>query len=262
MEIAGYICACLIGLTMGLTGSGGSILTVPLLVYVFGIDPVIATAYSLFIVGTTSAVGAIRHSLAKNIAYKTALIIAVPSFLSIYLTRRFIIPQLPENFSFGAFSLPRHTFIMGLFAFVMFMVALSMLAVKKSDGQQEAKKIHPLLLLLFIGVVGVIMGLVGAGGGFMIMPMLIIFGGLTVKRAIGTSLFIVTLNSLTGFSGDINTTTINWPFLLTFTILSVFGIFVGTYLHKYVNEKQLKKGFAVFILSMALFIIAKEMYSL
>ncbi|AWH86496.1 permease [Flavobacterium album] len=258
--IAGYTGAFMIGLTLGLMGSGGSILTVPLLVYVFGIDPVIATAYSLFIVGTTSAVGAVKNYIKDNVSVKTGSIIAIPSFLSIYLTRRYIVTRLPEEFTRDNFTITRHTFIMTVFAIVMLLGAASMLLAKIDNREDQIpKKINYSFILPCVAVIGIVMGLVGSGGGFLIIPMLVFFGGLTIKKSIGTSLFIITINSLTGFAGDLHAINIDWHFLLLITIISVFGIFAGTYLHRYVNEGQLKKGFGIFILVMAVFIIAKEM---
>ena len=103
------------------------------------------------------------------------------------------------------------------------------------------------------------MGLVGAGGGFLIIPMLVFFGGLTMKRAVGTSLFIIALNTLTGFTGDMQTINIDWNFLLFFTLISIFGIFAGTYLQRFINEQQLRRGFGWFVLLMAIFILLKEL---
>lgn len=257
--VAGYCGAFIIGLTLGLMGSGGSILTVPLLVYLFCLDPVIATAYSLFVVGTTSAVGAIKNHLDGNLAYKTGLLIAVPSFLAVYATRRYIVTQLPEAFNFGDFTVTRHVFIMVLFAVVMILAAASMLFRRIDDSGAGKRNRNMIIILAYVIFTGVIMGLVGAGGGFLIIPMLIYFGGLSMKKAVGTSLFIITLNALTGFIGDVQHIIIDWPFLLPFTTISVFGIFAGTYLHKYITGQQLKRGFGIFVLAMAAFILTKEL---
>ncbi len=257
--LAGYCGAFIIGLTLGLMGSGGSILTVPLLVYLFCIDPLVATAYSLFIVGTTSAFGAIKNYLGGNVAIKTGLIIALPSFIAVYFTRRCIITRLPEEFILANITIMRHTFIMVLFAIIMTAAAASMLIHKITVGDDNTtKKINYALVMPCVIFVGVVMGFIGAGGGFLIIPMLVYFGGLSMRKSVGTSLFIITLNALTGFVGDVQHTKIDWPFLLTFTSVSIFGIFVGTYFHKFVKEQQLKKGFSVFILVMALFILSKE----
>ena len=257
--ITAYTGAFLIGLILGLMGGGGSILTVPLLVYILGINPVIATAYSLFTVGTTSAFGSFQNYYKKNIAIKTGLIIAIPSFIAVYITRRYILPCLPEKIiETGSYTLTKDTFIMLLFGVIMLMASVSMLTRKTACDTDEPKKMNYLYALPGIAIVGLFMGLVGAGGGFLIIPMLVFFGGLNMKKAVGTSLFIIAINSLTGFAGDMQTINIEWDFLLSFTVISVFGIFAGNYLHRYVNEKQLKRGFGWFVLIMAAFILSKE----
>jgi uncharacterized membrane protein YfcA len=147
---------------------------------------------------------------------------------------------------------------MMLFAVIMLMASISMLTRKIADDHDTPKKINYIYALPGIGFIGLFMGLVGAGGGFLIIPMLVFFGGLTMKKAVGTSLFIIAINSLTGFLGDMQTINIQWDFLLSFTVISVFGIFAGTFLHRFVNEKQLKRGFGWFILLMAAFILYKE----
>jgi len=254
-----YTGAFLIGLILGLMGGGGSILTVPLLVYIMGINPVIATAYSLFTVGTTSAFGSIQNYYKKNIAFKTGLIIAIPSFIAVYITRRYLLPCLPQIIIVTEnYKLHKETFIMMLFAVIILMASISMLTRKIADDHDTPKKINYIYALPGIGFIGLFMGLVGAGGGFLIIPMLVFFGGLTMKKAVGTSLFIIAINSLTGFLGDMQTINIQWDFLLSFTVISVFGIFAGTFLHRFVNEKQLKRGFGWFILLMAAFILYKE----
>lgn len=261
MEIVtGYIGAFIIGLILGLMGGGGSILTVPLLVYVMGINPVVATAYSLFIVGTTSAFGSFQNYFKQNIAIKTGLIIAIPSFIAVYLTRRYIVPAIPEIIvDTHNVILHRNTFIMVLFAVIMLMASISMLTRKTTDDTiEEPKKLNYLYILPSVAAVGIFMGVVGAGGGFLMIPMLVFFGGLPMKKAVGTSLFIIAINSITGFAGDLQTTNIEWDFLLSFTVISVLGIFAGTYLHKFINGKQLKRGFGWFILLMAAFILSKE----
>ncbi len=254
-----YTGACAIGLILGLMGGGGSILTVPLLVYIMGINPVMATAYSLFIVGMTSAFGGVQNYIKGNVSVKQGLFIAVPSFITIYCTRRYIVPAIPDTIiENGSFILTKDTFIMGVFAVIMLLAALSMLTRKVKDEDSDKSKISYIYILPYLVITGMVMGLVGAGGGFLIIPMLIFFGGLGMKKAVGTSLFIIAINSLTGFTGDLYNITIDWTFLLSFTVISIFGIFVGIYLHKFVNECQLKKGFGWFILLMACFIFSKE----
>lgn len=260
MDIAGgFIGAFIIGIILGLMGGGGSILTVPILVYVMALNPVTATAYSLFIVGTTSAFGSLQHYFRKNLAIKTGLIIAIPSFTAIYLTRRYIVPAMPaEVFNMAGITITKGTFIMVLFAIIMILASFSMLKQKPGNEDEGPKKLNYLYILPAVAVLGVLMGLVGAGGGFLIIPMLVFLGGLPMKKAVGTSLFIISINSLTGFSGDVQNIKIDWIFLLSFTMLSVFGIFAGTWLHRFVNEQQLKRWFGWFILLMAAFIMYKE----
>src|SRR5690606_25617043 len=166
--ITGYAGAFAIGLILGLMGGGGSILTVPLLVYAMALNPVTATAYSLFIVGTTSAVGSIQNYFKDNLSIKTGLLIAVPSFISVYITRRYVVPALPDViFSTGSFTLHKDVFIMVLFAIIMVFASMSMLRRKKTSGEQDCKSLNYLAILPIVIVVGFLMGLVGAGGGFL-----------------------------------------------------------------------------------------------
>lgn len=257
--VTAYIGAFAIGSILGLMGGGGSILTVPLLVYAIGINPVTATAYSLFIVGATSASGSIQNYYRNTINIKTGLIIAVPSFIGVYLSRRYILPALPNVvFDYHGMGIEKDTFIMLLFAVIMLLASISMLIGKMTGGEDNPKKTNYLYILPGVGIIGMLMGIVGAGGGFLMIPMLVFFGGLPMKKAVGTSLFIIAINSLSGFLGDMQTINIDWEFLLSFTVVSVFGIFAGTYLQRFVNETQLKRGFGWFILLMAAFILSKE----
>ena len=258
MEILGYVGALFIGLVLGLTGGGGSILTVPILVYLMSINPVTATAYSLFIVGTTSTFGAIQNYRKNLVDIKNGFIFAIPSFIAVYLTRKFIVPRIPEIIVESPILITKETFLMLFFAVIMVFGALSVLKKKSQNTNSEEKK-----NLILIGIqtftIGIIIGLVGAGGGFLIIPSLILFTKLQMKKAVGTSLFIIALNSLVGFIGDVQNLEIDWLFLLTFSSISVVGIFIGMYLTKYTNESQLKKIFAYFVLVMAAIILLKEM---
>lgn len=258
MEILGYVGALFIGLVLGLTGGGGSILTVPILVYLMSISPVTATAYSLFIVGTTSTFGAIQNYRKNLVDIKNGFIFAIPSFIAVYLTRKFIVPRIPEIIIESPILITKNTFLMLFFAVIMIFGALSVLKKKSQDTNNEEKR-----NLILIGIqtftIGIIIGLVGAGGGFLIIPSLILFAKLPMRKAVGTSLFIIAMNSLVGFIGDVQNLVIDWVFLLTFSAISVVGIFIGMYLTKYTNESQLKKIFAYFVLLMAAIILLKEM---
>ncbi|MGL2964732.1 sulfite exporter TauE/SafE family protein [Flavobacterium sp. RSB2_4_14] len=262
LEILGFFGAFLIGIVLGITGGGGSILTVPVLVYILNLNPIIATAYSLFIVGTTSAFGSIQNFRKKLIAPKTAIQFAFPSVIGVYLTRKFIVPKIPDTiFYFGSFQLSKETFLMLLFAIVMFMAAYSMLKDKKETTAIEEKNKSKIAVFVELFFVGILIGLIGAGGGFLIIPALIKLAKLPMKKAIGTSLLIITINSLIGFLGDVQNTTMDWSFLLFFTTIAVVGIFTGLYIQKYINEKLLKKIFGIFVLVMSLIILYKEIFS-
>ncbi|TPD67284.1 sulfite exporter TauE/SafE family protein [Flavobacterium microcysteis] len=254
----GYLGALAIGLVLGLTGGGGSILTVPVLVYLLGIHPVTATAYSLFIVGTTSAFGTVQNYRKGFVEVKTGLKFALPSLTAIYLTRKFIVPNIPEVlFSIGEISITKNLFIMILFAIIMLMAALSMIRNNKSEKSTVPP--NPIITVVQIFMVGVLIGLVGAGGGFLIIPALVYLAKLPMKKAVGTSIFIIAINSLIGFTGDIGNIDIDWSFLFIFSFISILGIFAGIYLNKFINEKNLKKGFGWFVLTMSILILAKEL---
>jgi hypothetical protein len=258
MEILGYIGALFIGLILGLTGGGGSILTVPILVYLMNINPVTATAYSLFIVGTTSTFGAIQNYRKNLVDIKNGFIFAIPSFIAVYLTRKFIVTRIPEIIIESPILITKNTFLMLFFAVIMIFGALSVLK-KKSQNTNSEEKRNLFLIGIQTFTIGIIIGLVGAGGGFLIIPSLILFAKLPMRKAVGTSLFIIAMNSLVGFIGDVQNLEIDWIFLLTFSAISVVGIFLGMYLTKYTNESQLKKIFAYFVLVMAAIILLKEM---
>ena len=262
LEVLGYFGALLIGIILGITGGGGSILTVPTLVYILNYNPIIATAYSLFIVGTTSSIGTIQNFKKGLVVPKKAFQFAIPSLIGVYLTRKFIVPNIPDVvFYFGSIKLSKDTFLMILFAVVMLIAAYSMLKNNKKNEliERTTKTITVVIIQLFF--VGVLIGLIGAGGGFLIIPALLNFAKLPMKKAIGTSLLIIAINSLIGFIGDVQNTIIDWTFLLIFTTISVAGIFIGLYIQKFINEKMLKKLFGVFVLIMAIFILYKELLS-
>lgn len=262
LEVLGYFGALLIGIILGITGGGGSILTVPTLVYILNYNPIIATAYSLFIVGTTSGIGTIQNFKKGLVVPKKAFQFAVPSLIGVYLTRKFIVPNIPDVvFYFGSLKLSKDTFLMILFAVVMLFAAYSMLKNNKKNELVERTTKSVTLVIIQLFFVGVLIGLIGAGGGFLIIPALLNFAQLPMKKAIGTSLLIIAINSLIGFIGDVQNTIIDWTFLLIFTTISVAGIFIGLYIQKFINEKMLKKLFGVFVLIMAIFILYKELLS-
>ena len=260
-DILGYLGAFLVGLVLGLSGGGGSIITVPVMVYLFGINPVVATAYSLFVVGTTSVIGAIQNVRKQLIDLRTALIFAIPAFSVVYLTRRFLVPNIPEVvFSIDDFLVTKEIFIMVFFGIIMILASFSMIRSKKDVPNTELSSTlnHP--FLIFIGMcVGLLTGIIGAGGGFLIIPALVLLAKLPMKKAIGTSLLIIAANSLIGFTGDLHHSNIHWTFLLTFTAISILGIIVGVYASKFISGKKLKQGFGWFTLIVAFYIIFREL---
>ena len=258
--ILGYLGALIVGLTLGLLGGGGSILTVPILVYLLGINPVLATAYSLFVVGTTSLVGAVRNIMKGMVDIKVAVVFAIPAFIAVYLTRRYIVPAIPEEiFTIGEFVLTKDLAVMLFFALIMLAASFSMIRGRKEKEVDQNAKLKMPLIVLEGAVVGVLTGLVGAGGGFLIIPALVLFANLPMKRAVATSLVIIAVKSLIGFLGDVQNLEIDWIFLLTFTGFSIIGIFIGIYLNKFIDGKSLKKGFGWFVLVMGIYIILKEL---
>ena len=261
-EVIGYVSAVVVGLVIGLAGGGGSILTVPIFVYVFGIPTVLATTYSLFVVGATSLVGSVNHIWKKRVDLRVTLAFALPSFVSVYLSRRFLVPALPDPlFRLDRFVLPKSDAILYFFAIVMVIAARAMI---RSDTPErgEAADGRPRYGTLSLDglAVGLLTGTIGAGGGFLIVPMLVLLAGLPIKRAVATSVLIVAVNSFVGFLGDIGHTALNWNFLLPFTGLSIIGIFIGMYLARFVAPEKLKKGFGWFVLAVAGYMIVKETY--
>ena len=259
MEYLGYFASIGIGISLGLIGGGGSILTVPVLVYLFHIDPLLATSYSLFIVGSTSAVGAIPYFRNNLVDFQTALYFGLPSIITVFLTRLYVIEAIPNHlFQIGSFEVTKNMGIMLLFAILMLFAALKMI---KGNQEEESKKIsqRSILPLVFQGAgVGFISGLVGAGGGFLIIPALIIFNQMPMKKAVGTSLLIIAANSLFGFIGKLDFHLIHWPFLLTISGIAIAGILIGSKLSQKIDGKKLKPAFVWFVLMMGIVVIIQE----
>lgn len=262
MIAAGYIASLLIGLSLGLIGGGGSILTVPVLVYLFGVDPVLATAYSLFIVGATSLVGAFPKYKNGEINIKTAIIFGIPSIISVYATRAYFVPAIPtEVFAIGSFVVTKAILMMMIFAVLMVFASVSMIKDNNNNQEENGEQVFNYPMILLEGtIVGILTGLVGAGGGFLIIPALVIFSKLPMKQAIGTSLLIIAAKSLIGFTGDLGKQTMDWQLLISVTILAIIGIFMGNLLGKKVSANSLKKGFGWFVLVMGIYIIVKELF--
>lgn len=262
MEIAGFIASVLMGLSLGLIGGGGSILTVPILVYLFGINPVLSTSYSLFVVGLTSLIGSYSHFKKGNLDLKTALIFGFPSIVSVYAVRKFVIPLIPNPvFSIGEVTITKGVLVLVVFSALMVLAALSMIRRNKREVLDCEEKIsynYPLILGEGV-LVGAITGLVGAGGGFLIIPALVLFGGLCMKKAVGTSLLIIALKSLIGFTGDLGSgLQLDVPFMLMFAAFAIVGIVAGAVISKHISNEKLKPAFGWFVLAMGIYIISKE----
>ncbi len=263
MEFTGYIASIFIGISLGLIGSGGSILTVPVLVYLFGIGVEMSTAYSLFIVGSTALVGGVRNAFLGNVNYKTAVVFTIPAFIAVYTTRAYLVPAIPSVImTLGTYVLTKDIAIMVFFALVMLAASVSMIRNKRKKEEENAVPQLNLPVIIIEGaVVGVLTGIVGAGGGFLIIPALVLFAKLPMKKAVGTSLLIIAAKSLIGFIGDVQRygDQLDWTRLLTVTAIAVFGIFIGIYLNTFIDGKKLKKGFGWFVLLMAVYIIGKQL---
>lgn len=269
----------MIGLSLGLIGGGGSILTVPVLVYLIGLNPVLSTAYSLFIVGLTSLVGSYKFYKKGLVSLKTAVVFGLPSIASVYITRRYIVPAIPENlFTIGELMITKNLMVMLLFAALMVFASISMIRKKKAGeltdenadleidlSQEIPGATHPKPKFNYGGilaeglVVGALTGLVGAGGGFLIIPALVLFSKLDMRMAVGTSLLIIAAKSLLGFLGDVVNMEINWMFLAIFSSISIVGIFLGTFLSTKIHADKLRTAFGWFVLVMGLYIIGKEL---
>ena len=260
-EIVGFLSAVLIGIVLGLIGGGGSILSVPIFVYLLNIEPVLSTAYSLFVVGTTSLVGAIKNVQKRMVDFKAGIIFSIPAFIATYLTRKFLLPSIPESlFSVLGFEVTKSIGIMIFFSFIMIVAAYFMIKDSKDSiaTTVSIRYVYPIIIIEGF-VIGLLTGIVGGGGGFLIIPALVLLANLPMKRAIATSLMIIAVKSLIGFIGDIENFEIDWLFLLVFSSLSIVGIFIGTYLNQFIEGRKLKKSFGWFVMLMAIYIIIKEL---
>lgn len=249
------------GLTLGLIGAGGSILTVPILVYLLGVKPVVATGYSLFVVGSAALAGAICYWHHKLVNVRAALMFAAPAMLTVFVTRTYIVPNIPDP----VFGIAKDIFIMLLFAVLMVVVAVFMLRPLRvqPDKNHDITFVRVVKLIVGSSGVGLLTGMVGAGGGFLIIPSLIALFGLRMKEAIGTSLAIIAINSLVGFGGDVNAgIALDWPLMVLFLGLTLLGMWIGTSIGKTIEGEKLKKIFGIFTLLIGLAVLAEEIYQL
>lgn len=261
-QIIGYILAVFVGMTLGMLGSGGSILSVPILVYVMGIEPTLATAYSLFVIGTTSLVGGIHKAKQKLVDFYKVILFGIPAIVSVFVTRKILVPRIPEIiFSTDNFILTKSILIMVVFAIVMIFASVRMIKPFKEKIVVEDVQLNYFKIALMGILIGLVSGFVGAGGGFLIVPTLLLFAKTPMKKAVGTSLFIVSAQSLIGFTGDImSNQIIDWKLLEYFTLASIIGIFIGNFIAKKVEDEKLKTSFGWFVLAMGIYIIIRELF--
>ena len=256
--------AIIIGIILGVLGGGGSILSVPVLVYLFHINPTTATAYSLFIVGISSLIGVIPKYRQGLVHLKTALIFGIPALISVFITRKFLIPSIPDEIiSFSNFIITKAILTMIVFALLMIIASFSMIrkSVEYSVRSEDINVPNYFFIIIQGLFLGALTGFIGAGGGFLIIPALVFRCKLPMKIAVGTSLLIIAVNSIIGFIGDLSVTTelINWKLLIIFTSLAIIGIFIGDYFIRFIDGNKLKRGFGWFILIMGIYIIFHEL---
>lgn len=264
LTVLGFASALVIGISLGLIGGGGSILTVPILVYLLGVEASeYAPAYSLFIVGATSLVGSTQKYREGLVDMRTFLVFGIPSIITVYFTRHSLVPAIPDEIALGDYMLSKRLLIMGLFAVLMVLASFSMMKGKKKcddgDDEQKTQKFNYPLILVEGLVVGTLTGLVGAGGGFLIIPALVKFSGLSMKKAVGTSLLIIAAKSLFGFVGDATRLDIEWPMLFGLTALAIGGIFFGNRLSRKIPGYKLERAFGIFVLVMGVAILYTEL---
>lgn len=250
MEFLGFILAGLIGLSLGLLGGGGSILTVPIFVYVMGFGAKQAIAMSLPVVGATSLVGAAGHWRAGNVRLRTALFFGLIAMAGSYAGARLAV------FVSGAAQL-------ALLGVVMLAAAISMFRSGRQgraeqDFIQERRTGQRLSFPILVAVglaVGILTGLVGIGGGFLIVPALVVLAKVPMKQAVGTSLLVIAMNSASGFLGYFGSVEIPWGLMALFTSIAVAGILVGTHLIRFVSQSVLKRAFAIFLVVLGVLIL-------
>lgn len=259
MEIAGYIIILCAGIVLGSIGAGGSMLAVPALVYAFSIGVETATAYALFLTGTTSLAGAILKQKERMLSPRIAFLFGIPSIVGSFASRKWIIVAIPDVvLETAAFTVTKDKLLLGIFAFVMITSSV-MLLRRKKDAMRTKRQTMPGLLIVTGIATGLVAGLVGAGGGFLIIPALLIFARLPFPTATATSLLIIAANSMLGFWGDILNRSIDWSFLALLTALSLAGVAVGITWHSPIKSAVApQRAFAVFAIAVAVMILIVE----
>ena len=252
MYIIGLILSVLIGVVLGLVGGGGSILTVPLVSIFFGTSMMLATTYSLFVVTAAASVGVFRSRKSGNIDFRQGLTFAVPSMLVAFFIRKTIMPNFPDNLAFGEIIISRDIAITIMLILVILFVAIKSFLSKKVPS----KEVTPVYVVILFGLLtGGLSGFIGAGGGFIIVPILLRMG-LSVKKAVGTSMLIISIQSFVALIGDVFNPEIllgiNWVLLLSLTIMTIGGVLIGSYLQKHFTGAILKLIFNILLILVAI----------
>jgi uncharacterized protein len=261
-ELETFIASLGIGLSLGLIGAGGSILTIPVFVYILKKDPVSSSVYSMFVVGISSMAGSIQSILNKLVDFRAVLTFGIPSVIGVILARKTIFPIIPDElFSIGSFTISKSMLLMLCLSSLMILAARRMLKPMPKKNQVECEEKQVTASLLVRGLlVGMVTGLLGIGGGFLIVPALYLLVNLPVKKAIGTALLIITINSLFSFLNSYASMDLDWLLLIKFSIGAVAGIIIGTMLSRRIHGDYLKKTFGWVILSMSFYIMYKQFF--
>jgi len=261
-ELEGCVASLCIGLSLGFIGAGGSILTIPVFVYILKKDPLSSGVYSMFVVGVSAMAGSIRSIFNKLVDFKVMLTFGIPSVAGVLIARKGIFPSIPSQlFSIGSFILSKNMLFMLCLSSLMFLSAMKMLKPAMSNEQQTQVDRPAMILLLFWGLlVGIITGLLGIGGGFLIVPALCFLAMLPVKKAIGTALLIITANSLFSFLSSYASIDLDWFLLVKFSLGATVGILIGTKLSEKIPGNYLKKIFAWFILGTSFYVVYKQFF--
>ena len=258
MDIVLYAVGLLIGVSLGLIGAGGAIVAVPAFVYLGDTPPPIASGYALFVVAIVTAVGAVQYVRSGLVDWRSVFAFGVTTLVSIALIRKFIMPGLPESVTLLNTMVQTDTVLMLAFASVLMMAGIGMLRKKNPANTDEPTHIGR--LTMFGIIIGIVSGFLGVGGGFLMTPAMVLWGGLDMKKAVGTSLVLISANGLVGVAADLSTNVeYNWPFLLTFTALATVGIIIGTILSKRIDGQRLKAGFGYFVLVLGVVVLVREL---
>lgn len=235
-----------IGIVLGMLGGGGAILTLPMLVYVVNVEAKAAIATSLFVVGTTSVASTLMHARSRSVKWKVGAIFGAAAMSGAFAGGRL------ARFVPG-------TVLLVIFAGLMVATSIAMLRGRRTDESGERSDLAVGTAVVLGASVGLLSGLVGAGGGFLIVPALTLFGGLAIREAIGTSLFVIALQSFAGFAGHVGHVALDWPLVAAITVAAVAGAALGAAAGKKVPAATLRRAFAWLVLAMGLFMFAKEL---